>query len=64
MPSTCRRLQDGKIEPNQMLCYIILGGEARIMSTETHCTVKLLYKGMLGFGNLRECCSFDSCYLH
>jgi len=34
------------------------------MSTQTHCIVKLLYKGMLGFGNLRECCSFDSCDLH
>ena len=47
-----------------MLRYIILGREARIMSTQTHCIVKWLYEGMLGFGNLRECCSFDSCDFH
>jgi hypothetical protein len=40
------------------------GGEDRIMSTQTQCIVKWLYKGMLGFGNLRESCSFDSCDLH
>jgi len=38
-----------------MLLYIILGGEARIMSTQAHCIVKLLYTGMLKFGNLRAC---------